>query len=727
MIMVANESVMIDGARFEVVEGPDATDRWLDEVCKASDSNRESLGFLPRSVFGEFSRRNRLLILLARTAGASDYAGHLLFDTHFPRAHVRQIFVKELYRGSGAAAMMLAKLRGSLAADCFISIYARVAEDLGDANRFWERQRFYVQRVEKGGASRNRRIVVRSHELDSPQLFSGSGLSEHNPLGLVEPQADAVPMYLLDMNVLFDVQPRRLRRASVIGLFQAERMNFCRLAISSEVREELRRNLGDRLTDPMEALVETLPSFPVDTVDDQEEELAQIVFGDVLRQRALSPNERSDIRHLVTVIQHDLAGLITNDTALLGAANEIEQKFRIKVVSSGVFETDDPFDRREEAFDTVRNRTLRLQPMSAEHEREVRALLGDRLRLSGSTIAANWLPPDLHDRISARWTVWGDGRCIGYAAWPSPSASDRIIRARVAVDESHADGIEAARLLLRHMVERLSVCGPRQVRVDLAPRQSYLREIGASLGFVGEPGKPRLSKFVLGMLLAPANWADGVETLAGFHGPKLPNRVPMFSGPDQLIAAYAPDGNLVHVSLDRLESLLSPALLCLPGRPAVLTPVRAAYAEHLLGHSRQMPLLPLSSASLHSSRAYLGDHRLLRKFKRGTLMFFYESGKGGGRSEVVAVARVRQAYLRDQRKLSEFDLEQSVLTGNELRNIGKSQLKSVILFDNIFQLLNPVSLASLRKIGCGKSNMITTEPVGAAQAQKIIEMGFGFA
>jgi GNAT superfamily N-acetyltransferase len=239
--------------RFEVLEGFDATGQWLDEVCKASDAHRNELGFLARSIFEQFARREGLYVLLAHTPTGPQYAGHLLFDRHFPRAHVRQMFTLEPFRRFGAASQLLDHLRQSLTQSCFISIYARVAEDLIGANAFWHKQRFYVQRSVKGGATRNRQTLVRCHELDSPQLFPTSGLNDHNPLGLVEPAANELPMYLLDMNVLFDVQPRRLRRAEVAGLFQAERMNFCRLAISSEIRDELQRNLQSRHTDPMEA------------------------------------------------------------------------------------------------------------------------------------------------------------------------------------------------------------------------------------------------------------------------------------------------------------------------------------------------------------------------------------------------------------------------------------------------------------------------------------------
>lgn len=720
---------MTAATRFEVLESFGATGPWLDQVCKASDAHRNELGFLARSVFEQFARRDGLYVLLAQTPNGPLYAGHLLFDRHFPRAHVRQMFVLEPYRRLGAASQLLDHLRRSLTQSCFISVYARVAEDLASANAFWHRQRFYVQRSEKGGAARNRQILVRCHELDSPQLFPTSGLNDHNPLGLLEPAANELPMYLLDMNVLFDVQPRRLRRTDVVGLFQAERMNFCRLAISNEVRDELQRNLQTRHTDPMEAYIETFPCLPVDQHSETDavfSELARLVFPQAVGRQSLTANERSDLRHVITVIQHDLAGIITNDVALLTAAPMIEQAYGIQVLSSGAFELEESAERSDEAYETVEKETLRLLSVSGEAETAVRALLSQKMHLSGSAIAASWLPIETQGRIAIRCAVWSGPCCVGYVTWPALFTTDSMTIARAVVDESHPQALDAARILLLHLVDRLSSGGPRQVKLELPPHQSYLREVGAMLGFVGSPQGHHFVKSILGEVLTQATWGDGQAALAANGGPQLPAHAPAYSGPDQQLIAHTPDGNRVHVSLDRLESLLAPALFCLPGRPAIISPVRRTYSEPLLGHSRQGSLLPQTSSSLHADRIYLCQPNSLKHFKRGTLMFFYESSKDGGRCQIVAVARVREAYLKACDAFAVSDLQQSVLTPLNLTDIGKSAMKTVAVFDNIFALPNPVDLSVLKRLGCGRPNdLITTHAITDTQLQTILLEGFG--
>jgi len=728
-MMIRGHTPISVAARFEVLEGFGATEPWLDEVCKASDAHRNEFGLLARSVFEQFARRDGLYVLSAHTPTGLQYAGHLLFDRHFPRAHVRQMFILAPYRRCGAASQLLDHLRHSLTQSCFISIYARVAEDLTTANAFWHRQRFYVQRSERGGASRNRQILVRCHELDSPQLFATSGLNDHNPLGLLEPAANELPMYLLDMNVLFDVQPRRLRHSNVVGLFQAERMNFCRLAISSEVRDELQRNLQARHTDPMEAFIETFPCLPVGRENESDTlfaTLATLVFPQVVRQRPLTANEQSDLRHVITAIRNDLAGLITNDSALLTAAPAIERAYGIQVLSSDAFELEESAARSNEAFETAEKDTLRLLSVSDEAEPVVRALLSQKMHLSGSAIAAGWLPIETHGRIAFRCAVWSSSSCVGYVTWPALVAADNVTIVRAAVDESHPQALEAARILLLHLVDRLRSSGPRQVKLELPPHQSHLREVGALLGFVGAPQAHRLTKSILGTVLTPKSWDAGRAALADKGGPRLPARAPPYSGPDQQLVAHTPDGNRVHVSLDRLESLLAPTLFCLAGRPAIISPVRRAYAEPLLGHSLQGSFLPQASVSLYADRIYLSQPSSLKYFKRGTLMLFYESSKDGGRSQVVAVARVREAYLKGCDAFAISDLRQSVLTTANLTDIGKSAMKTVTVFDNIFPLPNPVDLKVLKRLGCGRPNdLITTHAISDEQLHAILGEGFG--
>jgi len=712
--------------QFEIIGGRSNTAAFIEEVQTAADTHRDALGFLPKSVFEEFARRDQLYILTEKYPEGSRYAGHLMFDRRFPRANVVQMFILQKYRRCGLATKLINHLCIALTQDGFTSIYARVAEDLIDANAFWGRQQFYVQRVVKGGATRNRQILVRCHELASPQLFPTSGINEHNPLGLMTPSSDVIPLFLLDLNVIFDLAPRRLRNDVALSLFQSERMDFYRLAVSNEAREELRRTAQPGKTDPMESVISIFPSFPLFQNKDSGtllDELASLIFSEKHEKTQLKANDRSDLRHVATAIQHDLAGLITNDKKILTAAPQIKEKYGVEVVSPDAFKFDGMATPNKSAFETSGGSTLALKEVSEPDKAALHALLS-KLKLSGSAIAAGWLPAETQGGIAARCAVWNHSAPIGYLTWSARGAAD-ITTARVAVDETEPQSLNAARVLLTYLLEKLALDGPRQVNLEFPQNQSYLRELAIGFGFRGTPSQHCLSKIVLGGVLTCATWAIQQQKLAKNGGLKLPASIPTYRSNNQQIQILTPDGNQTHLTLDVLESLLSPALFCLPNRPAVITPVQRRFSEPLFGHSPQGSLLPLGTASLFQDRHYISAPRNLRHFKRGNLILFYESTRHGGRSAIIAIARVRQAYLKHSDALALTDFEQSVVTPSSLTRIGKSKMKTVTVFDNIFPLPQPVPLKSLQRLGCGSpNNLICTQSVTDAQLQEILEEAF---
>jgi len=114
----------------------------------------------------------------------------------------------------------------------------------------------------------------------------------------------------------------------------------------------------------MEGFISIFPSFPLLKPKDNStllSELAQIVIPSKTKEM-LSPNDWSDISHIATVIQHDLAGLITNDTALLTSAPIIERKYGVEIVSTSAFELNDSNATQtpNNAFFTSENTTLNL-------------------------------------------------------------------------------------------------------------------------------------------------------------------------------------------------------------------------------------------------------------------------------------------------------------------------------------------------------------------------------
>lgn len=711
---------------IEVLTVPSIVSVFLDEVSQAADSDREALGFFPRSVYGDFCRRGELFVAKETGSGGEVYAGHLLFDLSFPKAHVRQVYVPKTHRGRGVGRLLLDAMKNMLTEGQFISIHARVAEDLGDANRFWEAQGFYAQRVEVGGASRNRMIVVRAYELNTPQLFASSGISTVDPLGLDAVEEGGRPLYLLDLNVIFDLGPRRPRHELALSVFKAERMQACSLAVSGEIATELSRTAHDGKTDPMLSFIGTLAKFPTPPVEECARllpMLAALIFPERHVAATLSDNDKSDLMHLATAIHHGLSGFITSDRRILDRAPDLRQKFGVDAISPELFQVEPAQMTGPVAHEAHSTGVIEVQAASGADTAAVRRLL-TALNIDTATQVNEWAATDAGSSACVRYVALLNGVVAGYLVLPANIRGIEM-RAYAAVDEHQKDAHEIAQSLLRHV---LSIVRPGEVgriRLSCPPRQASLREVAATFGYVASSSVSNdLQKIVVNGRLTERNWVANRDSLAAVSKLSLPDMPPAYRHVDQQIAVIRPDSQKVLVSLFKLETLLAPMLLCLPGREGVMVPIRKQFEEHLLADSPQETFLPRGKAQLAPLRHYLSDKKTMRNFTRGDLLFFYESAKNKGTGAVIAVGRVLRAYLRDESAMQIGDLAPSVLDSSQLSSIGASKTKTITVFDNVLRLPKPVPLHVLRSIGCGEAyQLITSQRLSSEQVQAILDKG----
>lgn len=714
------------GCSTRVLTAPEAVEAFISDVVQAADSDRDALGFFPGSVYSDYRRKGQLYVAVMQSGDTTTYAGHLLFSLNFPKAHVRQIYVPTSQRGKRIGQLLLATLKAQLAEGQFMSIHARVAEDLKDANAFWESQDFYPQRVEMGGATRNRQIVVRAHELNTPQLFASSGINAADPLGLDSADDMAKPLYLLDLNVLFDLGPRRPRHDLALSVFRAERMQTCSLAVSSEIETELARTAHDGKTDPMLFFAGTLAKFPIPPDEEWERlapTLAGLVFPDRQATNSLTPNDRSDLMHLATAIHHGLSGIITSDGRILDRALELRRRFGIDAISPEFFQAEPNYTEASAIQAACSTDTIELQTAASSDASEVRKLLSD-LDIATATQVNEWAATEAGSSACQRFIAQRNGSVAGYLVLPTTAGSSDI-RAHMAVREDQPGSHEVAQAMLRHVMGMVKPADLARVRLSLPPRQASLREEAGMLGFVATPGSTNdLQKIVVKMHLTARNWSSGREMLACMGKVGLPAEPPAFRHIDQQVPIVRPDGQRALVSWLKLESLLAPLLLCLPSRRGVMVPIRKEFEEHLLADSPQESLLPQGKAQLAPLRHYLSDKKTLKNFSRGDLLFFYEPLRNKGAGAVIAVGRVLRAYLREESAMQMSDLAPSVLNGDQLSSIGSSRIKTITVFDNVLRLRRPVPLPMLRSLRCGEAHqLISSQRLSSEQVQAILDKG----
>lgn len=437
-------------------------------------------------------------------------------------------------------------------------------------------------------------------------------------------------------------------------------------------------------------------------------ELAKLVFPERDRDGSLSANDVSDIRHLATAIHHRLPGLVTSDARVLGCARELRRRYGIEVVSPAAFEASQSDHQALEFFGTsTEEHVLTLGLVTKHDEPDIRELLTG-LEVGTADQTTHWAAVGGDGSTSLRLLVRDEQGLVGYVTW-SQVINDGPINAHVAVLETKVAAKDACRLMLNHLTGLASRSEFARIRLFCPRRQALVREVAASLGFTrSSAGGNELQKVVVTRLVTATNWSSTSQSLSAASGIGLPVDAPAFRHVDQQIPIARPDGERAYISLFTLETHLAPALLCLPGRGAVLVPLQRKFSEHLLMQSPQASLLPQARAQLLSQRHYLSGPATLRVFTRGDLVLFYESGKAHGAGAVIAIARVLRSYRRSEEALAAADLIPSVLDKDRLESIGRAKVKTVTAFDNLQRLPHPVPLTYLRELGCGDAHQLQT-------------------
>lgn len=697
--------------------------RFIPDVVFHADSDRNSLGFFANSVFSELAKSEQLFVAVMYRDGEQHYAGHLMFKCSKSKASVLQLFIAQDFRKKGLGEKLIKSLKEDLTKNGLIYITARVAEDLVESNAFWQKQDFNIQRLAQGGRTRNRKIIVRCHELASPQLFPSSGFSASDPLGLSIPSILEIPIYLLDLNVLFDLGSRRTRNPEAINLFNSERMGLFKLAISSEISLELERTTTSKKTDPLLDWIKIFPSFRT-TKDSRNFDLFDQLGRLVFPEKNLTANDKSDLVHIVTAIEHKLTGLITSDEKLLDAAKTIKDKFDVQIISLLTFSQSNSLDSDSHLqFETNASIFLELRDVTVDDENNVIELL-KKLHVAPYSIATDWVANKAERNNFSRFCVLAGSSLIGYLVWRISENNEKVL-VRIAVDESLNNSTDVAKLLLMRLLDIAISKNALQIEIDFPDDQVSIREIASTFGFSGNASKNSLNKIALGRIFAGENWANDARSILSACNLNLPRTLPVFDTVKQFIELSNAAGNRAFISLFDLETLLAPALFCFEKRNAVITPITINFSKHLLGDKTQSSLLPIHKSALENSKRYICGPNNLKKFKFGDLILFYESSKKKGSSSIIAIARVTQVYLRAVELLENDDFSASVIDVETIEIIGSSSNKTIVTFDNLISLPHPVPLTTLKKLGCGQpTDLISTNAIKNEQLQAILKEGW---
>lgn len=715
---------------FEIRQNPQEVSKHVQAVRTHADEHRDELGFLPAAAYEQAARQKTLFVALDVGVAGGKYVGHILFGDAYPHAKIHQVFVASNARGHGIGRMLVECLVRYTETKQYLSVTAKVAADL-PANKFWKALGFETLRTRLGGATRRRKINIRVRQLNTPALF---GYREPvSGLPLAEPLPSFTPVFALDLNVFFDVAKRRPRSELGGKVMSAAFNNIVRLSVTEEFTKELRRSSLPNPLDPVLEFALQLPTLPVPVNGVSEsiiDGLAVIVFPERAAQGRLTAQDRSDLTHLAIAAHHRIAGFVTAEDALVSAGPAIENQFGIRVVHV------------RDLAELLKNATVTSSPLEIGFaDTDLRISEVDASHIEGIRKLADslTLPTDLRTLVLAEGVQASNRRslvvafgaevvCVAF--WQPQSTLQGALEAVVLADEEQVSSEVALDALLNRLSRSASSHGPTRIQILVPNACLTAQQLALRCGFTRCTGTTsevsRFQRLSIGTPVSEASWPSIQRDLQSVSDMVFPGNLPRIVGDDVRIPFGNKEGKEFVIDLFDLETTLSPTMFLLPGRSGVLVPIRAAYADDLLGTAVQASLLPRRQAAMIHERTYFSAVRNLGVLRKGIPIVFYESGKSNGRAAAIALARVRSTVVVPKRQIATALIESGVLDVDELSQMTAGEQVAATTVDNVLRLRTPVGLRRLRELGCiDGANLVTSRAISADQLQQIISEGQG--
>jgi GNAT superfamily N-acetyltransferase/predicted nucleic acid-binding protein len=720
-----------DGLAVRILSSPADVLFFVPEVRQYADTDKDALGFLPSSVYDEAAQSRKLLIAVAPRQGLNVYAGHLLFGGRFPHAKIYQIFVVPTYRDKGVARALIAELVEITENLSYLSVAARVAADL-PVNAFWDRMSFGITGVRAGGLSRKRMTNLRVMQLNTRTLFSPIADYAHD-LGLVDRLAIREPVFVIDLNVFWDVVRQRPRSSYAGQVVAAAFHQLVHVVVTSEFVKELGRTSRPDSTDPA---LEFAMQLPVLSEPDSVklallvEDLSRIVFPDQVRGGALSVQDRSDLVHLAIAIHHSANAFVTGENAMLQASGIIYDRYGVEVLH--VEKLADALKKAQGPIPTFRARlssdTVHVWELVSGNSSQVESFL--KVNSAPAEYREDFLAAGRIGSDRKRIAVTSETQMVCLASWDITAGLQPRANVRLIADEEHPAAETVLNCIIGRVCSEASRGGPVLLRLSTPSGHVVSKKIALLQGFrppeSSDPaGEMFLQKVSIGRPIVASNWSRVRKTVLECSGLALPDPLPRFEGDETSISFVTAAGTPGEISLPQLEKLLSPTIIIGGGRMGCIAPIRRVYSEQLLQASAQMSLEPNREAALFPERVYFSSYRNLRVLPSNTALLFYESGGGGGRASAVAIARVLSTEVHSKKELSAERLRHGVLDSDELLELTASGSVAVTTFDSVIALDQPVRLDRLRRLGCvDGANLVSARQLSHDQLVAIVQEGF---
>ncbi|WOH59918.1 hypothetical protein [Bradyrhizobium sp. BWC-3-1] len=531
-------------------------------------------------------------------------------------------------------------------------------------------------------------------------------------------------MYLIDLNVLFDLVQERARSATANCLFGAALAHLVRLAVAPEFIIELERTSKDPGNDTPLKLARQLPKLPAfrkEDVDPLADAIHKTVFVDTNHAQAGTRQALSDARHLAEAALIRASGYITSDNALLNARDDLLKLIGVDV--AGLDEFVELLPAEEPNRERGQLKGTKCETKAATSS-EARAYLASQN--VGEGLVAEYLPSAAAFQRASTHGIFEDGKLVAVGIYRAPASIDAPARMLVHVRPDHVSSETFAEHLLDEAIRDSCHSGPVTIELRAIPGQSTVNRAAKLRGFLPAAHSDILIKVALGRPLTPSTWTAIARQTRRRTGLALPEAVPPASAVQSGLSVRGANGSDITVQFAALEAALAPTLIVWPGRDGVIVPIAKSFADDLLGTADQLYMFGRPNAAFVGLRTYFNSPRTAPLMRPGVPILFYESKRSGGRAAIVAAGRIVDATILRKERVSDELLQRAVV--EDLEPLTASSDVLATSFDSLIRFPNPVTLDTLRRLGAdGSSNLQTTTPLPNVQLAAILDRGWSSA
>lgn len=705
---------------IKIIDDPTDLLKFLDPLVDVADEYKTELGFWSPSKLSDAINRKRLIAAVQDAAdGTVIVVGFLIHSGVHPSSKIQAVAVHPEHMRCGVAQALLDAAISQLEAEHFISVCAKPAKDLESAQAFYEKNGFEFVRTEAGGKARNRQIVVRERILQAPSLFDT--LEESGVVkSLVAMDDVRNRLWVLDINVLFDLlktgRDRYPKAYRVIGAALAGRIN---VAVTSEFKEELRRNSVKFKADPVLELALALPTIFVaekGALKEKAAEAHELIFTESQSKQAGTPQALSDCKHIAECALGNAAAFITSDGPLLKSRSTIRQHLGLEVAAL------DDFDDVLSFYDIEHDES----DVSAEGFRIKTGSHSDALALFEKTKSQPYASKQASSSSQTNTAhvliaYNDDGNVIGFLNALAPAKLGDHHKMILIVDHQEGLADQVADALMGKGLEMLTKGGPHLVSLADIPGQSSVRRVAQQLGFKQPAAAQDLAKFVLGGPLTPTNMERQLNRLRLSIGEEPADRMlpTDFEGLDELF-----ENDITAFKM--LERSLSPGLLVSNHREIIIQPIGERFASELLGTSNQLSFLEQFGGANRTEKVYVCSSNKRNYFRPNQIILFYESVRTGGRGAIIAAANIAGVMLQDKDKISDSQMKRTVL--DNVETLSTTEQVTLITFNSLLRFPKPVTLEHLKQVGAHTGqNFVSATKIATTVGQQVLDKGWSDA